>query len=79
MNLQVKFFEINSSIGNFSETFLHKFSLLCIPIIETIFKSSLNIGIPLPIVKDIQLANGSELTILEKSEQIRIDANLEYI
>uniref|UniRef100_A0A914N3L1 Lipid-binding serum glycoprotein C-terminal domain-containing protein n=1 Tax=Meloidogyne incognita TaxID=6306 RepID=A0A914N3L1_MELIC len=78
INLQVKFSEVNSTIGNFSEQFLHKFSLVCIPILEVIFKSSFNIGIPLPSIEDIKLANGSKLTILPKDEQIRIDANLEY-
>uniref|UniRef100_A0A1I8B326 BPI2 domain-containing protein n=1 Tax=Meloidogyne hapla TaxID=6305 RepID=A0A1I8B326_MELHA len=78
-NLKVKFSEVNSLIGNFSEEFLHKFSLLCVPILEVVFKSSLNIGIPLPSIEDIILSNGSKLTILPKSEQIRIDANLEYI
>ncbi|KAI1721146.1 bactericidal permeability-increasing protein [Ditylenchus destructor] len=77
MDTNVSFTEIFSTFGNFSARFLNTLGVLVKPVMQVAVDTSLKIGIPIPLVENIHVANRTHLTTL--LGVIRLDTDLEYV
>lgn len=73
---QINISQIYSKFGNISSTFLHTLSTILKPIIEIASGTFLRIGVPIPLIESVELANRNQLIIFDNI--LRLDTDLVY-
>jgi hypothetical protein len=74
---KVTFTEVFSKIGDISQSFLDTFDVILNPIIRVSADATLRMGILIPLVENITIANQTELSI--ESGAVRINADFVYV
>ncbi|KAH7731411.1 LBP / BPI / CETP familyN-terminal domain containing protein [Aphelenchoides avenae] len=72
----VSFKQVQSRIGNFSERLLSTFGLVLKPLLETALDTALRVGVPIPLVENVALANRTDVLLLDGN--VRVASDLVY-
>lgn len=76
-NTNVEFTEVFSNIGDISQSFLDTLKMILTQVIRVAADTTLQLGIPIPLVENISITNRTELTIEDGS--VRCNADFIYV
>ncbi|KAI6177168.1 LBP / BPI / CETP family protein [Aphelenchoides bicaudatus] len=74
---QINFSEIYSKIGEISQSFLDTMNLVLNPVIRVAADTTLQLGIPIPLVENVSITNQTELTVEDGA--VRCNADFLYV
>jgi hypothetical protein len=73
----VEFTEIFSKIGEISQSFLETLNLILNPVIRVAADTTLQLGIPIPLIENVSITNQTELRIEDGA--VRCNADFLYV